>query len=148
MNIFKATREYEAWAAERTSFLKDDLELKHQRMAGSPFIFFRATFYRWAALWPEVCPDCAQAPELLAVGDLHVENFGTWRDADGRLAWGVNDFDEAQPLPYTNDLVRLAASARLAVEEHNMGLSGREASEAILAGYPPGLGAGGRPVGR
>ena len=48
---------------------------------------------------------------MLAVGDLHVENFGTWRDADGRLCWGINDFDEADRLPYTNDLVRLAASA-------------------------------------
>jgi len=32
---------------------------------------------------------------VLAVGDLHVENFGTWRDAEGRLIWGVNDFDES-----------------------------------------------------
>jgi len=36
---------------------------------------------------------------VLAVGDLHVENFGTWRDAEGRLIWGVNDFDEAWRLP-------------------------------------------------
>ena len=39
------------------------------------FPFFRATFYRWAQLYPEVCADCADAPEVLAVGDLHVENF-------------------------------------------------------------------------
>lgn len=145
MDIHKATREYEAWAAKRTRFLKEDLALKHQRMAESPFSFFRATFYRWAELWPESCADCAQAPAVLAVGDLHVENFGTWRDADSRLAWGVNDFDEAHPLPYTNDLVRLATSARLAGEEHNLGLSAREATEAILAGYEEGLEAGGRP---
>src|SRR5260370_32652719 len=50
--------------------------------------------------------------EVLAVGDLHVENFGTWRDAEGRLTWGVNDFDEAYPLPYTIDLARLATSVR------------------------------------
>ena len=51
---------------------------------------------------------------MLAVGDMHVENFGTWRDAEGRLVWGVNDFDEAAKMPYTIDLVRLAASAMLA----------------------------------
>ena len=28
------------------------------------------------------------------------ENFGTWRDADGRLVWGVNDFDEAAVMPW------------------------------------------------
>lgn len=39
----------------------------------------------------------------MAVGDLHVENFGTWRDIEGRLVWGVNDFDEAHPLSYAND---------------------------------------------
>ena len=56
----------------------------------------------------------ARAPRALAVGDLHVENFGTWRDVEGRLIWGINDFDEAWRLPYTNDLVRLATSALLA----------------------------------
>jgi uncharacterized protein (DUF2252 family) len=48
--------------------------------------------------WPEVCPDLAKAPKVLAVGDLHVENFGTWRDVEGRLVWGINDFDEAAAL--------------------------------------------------
>jgi hypothetical protein len=47
----------------------------------------------------------------MAVGDLHLENFGIWRDAEGRLVWGVNDFDEAHPMAFTNDLVRLAVSA-------------------------------------
>jgi Uncharacterized protein conserved in bacteria (DUF2252) len=145
MDILKATQEYEAWAEARTRFLKDDVELKHQRMAESPFMFFRATFYRWAQLWPEACADLAKVPAVLAVGDLHVENFGTWRDADSRLAWGVNDFDEACTLPYTNDLVRLAASARLAVAEHNLGVTARETSEAILAGYMLGLETGGQP---
>ena len=54
------------------------------------------------------------APRVLSVGDLHLENFGTWRDADGRLAWGVNDFDEAAVMPYVLDLVRLATSIQLA----------------------------------
>jgi len=47
---------------------------------------------------------------VLAVGDLDLENFGTWCDSLGRLAWGINDFDEAFPLPYTHDLVRLPAT--------------------------------------
>ncbi len=145
VDIHKATSEYEAWAAQRTRFLKQDLEAKHERMKESAFMFFRATYYRWAQQWPEECPECAKAPQVLAVGDLHVENFGTWRDADARLAWGVNDFDEAHALPYTNDLVRLAASARLAVEERNLGVTAREASAAILAGYGEGLEAGGQP---
>ncbi len=50
------------------------------------------------------------------MGDLHIENFGTWRDLEGRLIWGINDVDEAYPVRYPNDLVRLAASAFLAME--------------------------------
>ena len=58
--------------------------------------------------------DLDRVPQILSVGDLHVENFGTWRDSDGRLIWGINDFDEAAVYPYTMDLVRLATSAVLA----------------------------------
>jgi uncharacterized protein (DUF2252 family) len=50
------------------------------------------------------------------MGDWHVDSFGTWRNLEGRLTWGINDFDEAWPLPYTKDLVRLAASAKLAID--------------------------------
>jgi hypothetical protein len=76
---------------------------------------------------------------------LHVENFGTWRDAEGRLIWGVNDFDESYPLSYANDLVRLAVSAHLAAETGHLPLQHHETCEAILAGYLDGMQQGGRP---
>jgi hypothetical protein len=79
------------------------------------------------------------------VGDLHVENFGTWRDAEGRLVWGVNDFDESEELPYTSDLARLATSAALAIEQEHMALAPADACEAILAGYTEALAGGGEP---
>ena len=113
MKIGKATRSYEAWLARHTSLVEADVALKHRRMAEDLFSFLRATFYRWMQLWPEVCPDVARAPQVLAVGDLHVENFGTWRDLEGRLVWGVNDFDEVHPMPYTIDLVRLCRWANV-----------------------------------
>lgn len=108
-------------------------------MAADPFIFLRATFYRWAQAWPEVCANLTDAPVVLAVGDLHIENFGTWRDSEGRLIWGVNDFDEAFPLPYTNDLVRLATSANLAIAANHLSLDLEDACDAILEGYRKGL---------
>jgi hypothetical protein len=122
------------------------LAYKHRQMALSFFPFFRATFYRWAQIWREVAGEAAVAPTLLAVGDLHVENFGTWRDSEGRLIWGINDFDEAYRLPYTLDLVRLAASAHAAVIDQHLALRPRAASEAILEGYRDGLEAAGRPL--
>lgn len=135
MNIVKSTHRFEQWLGEHTALVKADLKLKHQRMAESPFPFLRATFYRWMEIWPEVCRDLAQAPRILAVGDLHIENFGTWRDIEGRLVWGVNDFDEAAVLPYTLDLVRLAASVVLASEEGHLTLKIKEACASILDGY-------------
>jgi len=135
VNILKSTRRYEAWLGSHTPIVKADLRLKHQRMAEAAFPFLRATFYRWVQLWPEVAPDLARAPKVLGVGDLHVENFGTWRDVEGRLVWGVNDFDEAAMVPYTNDLIRLATSALLAVEGGHLSLKIKDACGAILDGY-------------
>src|SRR5207302_4133858 len=127
IGIVAATTRYEAWLSERIPLVKPDLELKHHAMSAGIFPFLRATFYRWAARWRALVGDVAAAPTVLAVGDLHVENFGTWRDAEGRLVWGVNDFDEAWPLPYTNDLVRLATSALVAREYHDLKIDGKEA---------------------
>jgi hypothetical protein len=145
MKIAKATRKYEAWLDKRATLVVADLKLKHQRMTESPFSFLRATFYRWAQLWPELCPDLANAPHVLAVGDLHVENFGTWRDLEGRLIWGVNDFDECYPMAYTNDLVRLATSAHLAIAGNHLALPAEDACHAILEGYAQALSEGGKP---
>jgi hypothetical protein len=135
MNVVKATRDFEKWLALRTILDKEDLQLKHDRMKAELFPFFRATYYRWAQLWPQVCKGLAKVPEVLAVGDLHIENFGTWRDVEGRLIWGVNDFDEAWPMAYTIDLVRLAASAHLAIEAGKLPLKKEDICDTLLEGY-------------
>jgi uncharacterized protein (DUF2252 family) len=99
MNIKTATRDFEAWLASQITLVERDLKLKHKRMAESAFVFLRGTFYRWMQLWPTVCHRAADAPSVIAIGDLHVENFGTWRDHEGRLVWGINDVDEAAAYP-------------------------------------------------
>lgn len=140
MNIVKATARYETWLGKRMPLIEADLALKHREMADGVFPFLRATYYRWAQTWEEACGASARGPKVLAVGDLHVENFGTWRDVEGRLIWGINDLDEAWPLPYTNDLTRLATSALFS-------LSGDEAfaCQTLLHGYREALEAGGIP---
>jgi hypothetical protein len=97
-------------------------------------------------LWPDICPEENRAPQVLGVGDLHVENFGTWRDLEGRLAWGINDFDEAYNIPYTVDLVRLSASAHIALREARLQIAPKDACDAILAGYKKALEIGGHPI--
>jgi hypothetical protein len=145
MNIMEATRSYERWLASQTVVIKPDLKRKHQFMAEAPFPFLRATYYRWLQLFPEVSKQNAHAPKVLAVGDLHIENFGTWRDLEGRLAWGVNDFDEASVLPYTNDLVRIATSALFAARAEHLYLPGKHACESLLEGYAEAIRSGGMP---
>ena len=113
-------------------------------MAEASFPFFRATFYRWLQHWSEVCPDLAKASALLAIGDLHVENIGTWRDEEGRLIWGVNDLDEAWPCSYAIDLVRLTTSAYFAIDGEHLTMARREAADAIDEGYHDALAAGGK----
>jgi len=145
MTIQEATANYEGWLGEQVALVPADVERKHELMRGSPFTFLRGTYYRWAQLWPSVDAAVRGAREVLAVGDLHVENFGTWRDAEGRLIWGINDFDEVSRLPYTNDLVRLATSARLAIAAGGVEITAKEAEAALLSGYKDGLESGGRP---
>jgi uncharacterized protein (DUF2252 family) len=145
MKFTKATREYEAWVRKHAILFKEDLDLKHRRMKESPFTLMRATFYRWAQVWPTLCREAARAPEILAVGDLHAENFGTWRDTEGRLIWGINDFDEAYAMAYTADLVRLMASVHLASRENHLVIKSEDACETILEGYREGHALGGRP---
>lgn len=145
MNIVKATKKFEDWLGLHIRIVEPDLQFKHEQMAAGLFPFFRATFYRWVQAWPEVCAELDRVPHLLSVGDLHVENFGTWRDCEGRLVWGVNDFDEACVYPYTMDLVRLATSALVAAREEHLTMKAKESAAAILAGYERGMEEGGRP---
>lgn len=140
--IVASTASYEAWMRARIPVVERDLKAKHRAMASAAFPFMRATFYRWVPLWHEICADLAEAPSLLAVGDLHIENFGTWRDAEGRLCWGINDFDEAFVMPYAVDLVRLATSALLAIRADRLRIAADAACAALLKGYSETMHAG------
>jgi hypothetical protein len=147
MNVVAATAAYDRWLASRLRVIvKRDLKRKHREMSEDPFSFLRATFYRWAQVWPQRCADLTAAPKVLGVGDLHVENFGTWRDGEGRLIWGINDFDEATTLPYTNDLVRLCTSALIAISEARLETPSQRACDSVLEGYTEALRRGGQPV--
>ncbi len=145
MKIFKATRKYKSWLCKTLDVFEEDLALKAQLLAQDPFTFLRGTFYRWMQLFPDVCKKAADAPVVLSVGDLHAANFGTWRDAKDDLIWGINDFDEAAHLPYTQDLIRLATSVGLASETAELKISLADACDAVLDGYRDGLEKGGKP---
>jgi uncharacterized protein DUF2252 len=145
-SIIATTLGYERWLGEHIAPVQADLAHKHALMTQSLSSFLRGTYYHWALLWPQVCTKLSRAPKLLAVGDVHLANFGTWRDGEGRLVWGVNDLDETATMPYAADLVRLATSALIERRAGTLALSGTEAADSIAAGYRHSLEMGGAPL--
>src|SRR3984957_2788931 len=139
-NIVQSTLGFETWLRGHVTVRETDLEVKHQYMADDIFMFFRATFYRWCERWYAACPSLANAEQVYAVGDLHVQNFGSWRDGHARLIWGVNDYDEVATMSFAADLVRLIMSAELASEATPaLDLTLTEISEYVRDGYLAGL---------
>ncbi|HSU03704.1 MAG TPA: DUF2252 domain-containing protein [Nocardioides sp.] len=88
---------------------------KYRKMAREPHAFYRGTaclFYN--DVTTETDPWSAHGAERIWIhGDLHVENFGTYLNSDGRLVFDINDFDEAYVGRFTWDLQRFAASLAL-----------------------------------
>ncbi|MEV4441352.1 DUF2252 domain-containing protein [Streptomyces sp. NPDC049577] len=91
--------------------------VKFRKMAASAFAFYRGTaclFYADLARgWGSGDYLDDRTSRVWIHGDLHAENFGTYMDANGRLVFNVNDFDEAYVGPFTWDLKRFAASVAL-----------------------------------
>jgi uncharacterized protein (DUF2252 family) len=87
------------------------IQLKHERMAASPFGYFRGAV-------PVMAADLALLPNTGIVcqlcGDAHVRNLGAFAAPDGRLVFDINDFDETIRGPFEWDLKRMAASLVLA----------------------------------
>jgi uncharacterized protein (DUF2252 family) len=88
---------------------------KYRTMASDPHAFYRGTaclFYADVTSDDDPFSD-DRSGRIWIHGDLHVENFGTYLNSDGRLVFDVNDFDEAYLGRFTWDLQRFAASLAL-----------------------------------
>ena len=113
---------------------------KFRKMARDPFAFYRGTaclFYadvgeggRYAGFDREWVDE--ESSRVWIQGDLHAENFGTYMDADGRLVFDVNDFDEAYLGHWTWDLARFTASLALLCWQKALP---DEAIDELVAGY-------------
>src|SRR6202040_1883872 len=130
-SIVAATLDLERWKSQQISIVRGDLVLKHRMMAEAVFPFMRSTFYRWAQLWPIVCPELARGPQVLAVGDLHLDNFGTWRDLEGRLAVRAGG---TSCLAAADCIEQVARSSTLLAE--NRGLPGLPRQSSKAGGRP------------
>ncbi len=92
------------------------LVMKYRNMRSNAFVYLRSTCH----LFPAQLPDqktLAKAPAIWSCGDLHLENFGSYK-GDNRLTYfDINDFDESALIPASWDVVRVLASIRLASAE-------------------------------
>jgi uncharacterized protein (DUF2252 family) len=109
------------------------LAIKWQRMAVSPFGFFRGAVAVMAADLA-VLPHTGIFTQLC--GDAHVRNLGAYAAPDGRLVFDINDFDETIRGPFEWDLKRLATSIVLAGREAgNKGAACSQATSVLLRAY-------------
>ena len=126
------TTDYDHWLTEQIPVVAGEVTRKHAEMRTDRFRFLRGTYYLWLARVAERLPEVLDAARVPIVGDLHVENFGTWRDRDQVRRWGVNDLDELARGSWLADLLRLATAAAVSPHLH---LGHREIAEELLATY-------------
>ncbi|GAB3390467.1 DUF2252 domain-containing protein [Humibacter soli] len=85
--------------------------IRTQRMAETPFTFYRGT----AALMAADLARCPSTDLLVgSCGDAHVSNFGLYASPQRTLVFDLNDFDEAAWAPWEWDLKRLITSVVIA----------------------------------
>ena len=120
----------DASAQDRVAAL---VKLKMERMAMSPFGFFRGAV-------PVMAFDLSRTPhtgiECQLCGDAHVQNLGAYCGPDGRLIFDINDFDETLRGPFEWDVKRMATSILLAGHSAKIKpTASKQAVELFLTAY-------------
>jgi uncharacterized protein (DUF2252 family) len=92
------------------------LKVKYKRMSENAFRFFRGSchlFYEDLGKrnsFPE-------SPGCWITGDLHIENFGSYKGDNGLVYFDVNDFNEAVLAPVTWEIARMVTSIFVAFDD-------------------------------
>jgi uncharacterized protein (DUF2252 family) len=109
MGVLETIRDFNAGREPRR------LAMKCAAMRASSFAFLRGTCHLFYG-HPLSGAVFSKAPKVWVCGDLHLENFGSYK-ADNRLVYfDLNDFDESALAPATWELVRLQASILTAAD--------------------------------
>lgn len=96
------------------ALLPEMVQLKYEAMAESAFRFYRGTCH----LFYE---DLAKAtlpltPLTWICGDLHIENYGSYKGDNKLVYFDLNDFDEALLAPASFELLRMLTSIFIAFD--------------------------------
>ncbi len=95
--------------------IPDMLRVKYKLMEGDAFRFFRGTnhlFFEDLAANNPLPP----SPISWLCGDLHLENFGSFKGDNRLVYFDMNDFDDALLGPAVYDVARLVCSIFIAFE--------------------------------
>lgn len=95
--------------------LPDRIQLKYKAMSESSFRFFRGTchlFYEDLA----GRKDFPESPLTWICGDLHLENFGSFKGTNRQVYFDLNDFDESMLAPLNWEIARMLTSIYVAFD--------------------------------
>ena len=93
------------------------LAMKYKAMNKDALAFLRGSCHLFYEDWPKDSPLDA-TPAAWICGDLHLENFGSYKGDNRLVYFDINDFDESALAPATWDLARFLTSVWVAADTH------------------------------
>ena len=124
-------------AEQEVTRVPELVPVRHERMAESPFTFFRGAAKVFAA---DLAPFPRTGLTVQLCGDAHLANFGGFASPERNLVFDINDFDETLPGPFEWDLLRLAASFEIAARSNGFESGDRERIQLeLVTGYAKAL---------
>lgn len=95
--------------------------MKYRAMRQDAFAFLRGSCHLFYQDWPAGDEPLNRAPVAWICGDLHLENFGSYKGDNGLVYFDLNDFDEGVLAPATWELGRWLASIHVAAKSLKLG---------------------------
>jgi uncharacterized protein (DUF2252 family) len=139
-NQAEAATSRKSWVAQQiynynhpfATSLPGELATKMNKMALGAFSFYRGTAHLYyqdtknTVTWPASWYTNTITNGVWLEGDMHMQNMGGLRDANGNAVFDTNDFDEGYWGSYTWDLRRMAVAILLAAEENGIASADRQ----------------------
>jgi len=93
--------------------IPDLIQFKYEFMKANPFRFYRGTNHLF---YEDLSRETGfpESPNTWICGDLHLENFGTYKSDNRQVYFDLNDFDEAILAPSLWEIARMTTSILVA----------------------------------
>ncbi len=95
--------------------LPELLKIKYEALTENPFRFYRGTCHLFYEDLLKASP-LPLSPLTWVCGDLHIENYGSYKGDNKLVYFDMNDFDEAVLAPASYELARMVTSILIAFD--------------------------------